>query len=321
MFSGRDVGARVSVRRTLPTGQRSDVIGELLSWDDGVLQLRSGDGEIVTVAESAVVAGRVVPPAPPRRPPGVPHVSVEDMQRIANAGWPAREVEEMGDWLLRAHGGITGRANSVMAIGDPGLPLDEALSRIKAWYAERALPPLVQLPEQSALNSELEDRGWHQLHVTIVQTASLAATLALLSERADQSRLHTAVATEPDVTWLSLMHDLDENDPEAHVEILSGPPLVGFATTFDGSRHQEAVGIGRVSIEGQWAGITSVDVAPERRRQGIGSIVMRALLEWAQDHGARAAYLQVRAKNEPALALYRQLGFVPHHPYCYRAPN
>ncbi len=315
MFSGRDIGTRVSVRRRLPTGQCSDVLGELVSWADGVIRVQRADGEIVNIDDHTVVAGRTVPPPPPPRPPGVPHVSADDMQRIANAGWPARETEPLGDWLLRAHGGITGRANSVMMVGEVHRPLDDALRGVEEWYAERGLPPLVQLPEQSRLNEKLEPLGWQRLHVTIVQTASVPAVLDRLPENA---HLHSSVTPRPDRDWLSLMHDLDADDPEAHIAILTGPAVVGFATLFD---DDEPVGIGRVSIEGAWAGVTSVDVAPDRRRQGIGSAVMRTVLEWAAQRQAKAAYLQVRAKNEPALALYRRLGFVTHHPYCYRGPQ
>lgn len=328
MLSPQDVGARVSVRRALSMGRQTDVIGQLESWERGLLHVRRSDGEIVEIEESTVVAGRTIPPAPPRRPPGVPHVTVEEMQRIANAGWPARDTEALGDWLLRAHGGITGRANSVMVVGDPGLPLDDALRRVDEWYAERGLPALLQVPHHSAVNAELEHRGWHaqlerrgwhEVHVTIVQTAAVAPTIEALRDRTESvgaRQLHSSVDARPNDRWLSLMHDLDRENPEDHIAILTAPEVVGFATVFDGD---EPVGIGRVSIEGAWAGVTSVDIAPERRRQGIGHVVMRTLLEWAAAHGARAAYLQVRAKNEPALELYRRLGFVSHHAYCYRA--
>jgi ribosomal protein S18 acetylase RimI-like enzyme len=149
----------------------------------------------------------------------------------------------------------------------------------------------------------------------LVQAAAVEATLAQLPERPD---LQALVQSRPNDTWLSLMHDLDRDDPESHVAILTGPQVVAFVTLLAG---EEPVGIGRVSIEGRWAGVTSVDVAPQRRREGIGSAVMRSLLEWAATQGARAAYLQVRALNEPAVALYQRLGFLTHHPYCYRAPD
>lgn len=313
MLSPRDAGSRVSVRRRLPDGRATDVLGELVSWDGGRLLIRRADGEQVVVEEGAVVAARTVPPAPPPRRPGVPPVSVEDLQCIASAGWPARETAPLGDWLLRAHGGISGRANSVLTVGDPGVSLDVALARVQEWYAERAQPPLLQLPADAPLNEQLEVRGWRQLHVTIVQTASVSGTLALLAPRPD---LTARVLARPDGEWRALMHDLDRDRLEEHLAILTGPPVVGFATVFDGP---VAVGIGRVSVEGVWAGVTSVDVAPDRRREGIGLAVMRALLAWAQDQGARAAYLQVRARNEPALALYDRLGFLTHHPYCYRS--
>jgi len=314
MLSPRDVGARVSVRHRRSDGQLTDVVGDLQSWSDGRLVVRRADGRTVAVAESAVAAGRIVPPAPPPRRPGVPHVSPADMQRMAGAGWPARESEAMGDWLLRAHGGITGRANSVMAVGDPGTDIRTALDRVQEWYDERGLPALVQVPEADPVDAAVASHGWSQLHVTIVQTAAIAPTLDLIAPQPD---LWIDITTTPSPEWLSLMHDLDTGDPASHVEILTGPERVCFATL---RRGREAVAIGRVSIEGRWAGITSVDVPESRRRQGLGAAVMRGLLEWAADQGARAAYLQVRALNEPALALYRRLGFLTHHPYCYRVP-
>jgi hypothetical protein len=65
-----DVGQRVSLRRRLPTGEYSDVVGVLESWSAGTLLVRRRDGELVEVPEEIVVAGKVVPTMPPpkRRP-------------------------------------------------------------------------------------------------------------------------------------------------------------------------------------------------------------------------------------------------------------
>jgi hypothetical protein len=58
-----DVGSRVTLRRALPDGV-GDVVGELLSWSAGELSVRRRDGSVVVVPESALLAARVVPPAP-----------------------------------------------------------------------------------------------------------------------------------------------------------------------------------------------------------------------------------------------------------------
>ncbi|HEY7487622.1 MAG TPA: hypothetical protein VH912_24420 [Streptosporangiaceae bacterium] len=62
-----DVGRRVSLRRRLPTGEYSDVVGVLESWSRGVLLVRRRNDELVEVPENVLVAGKVVPPAPPPR--------------------------------------------------------------------------------------------------------------------------------------------------------------------------------------------------------------------------------------------------------------
>ncbi|MEV3922982.1 putative acetyltransferase [Actinomadura coerulea] len=66
-ISGADVGQRISLRRRLPTGEYSDVVGVLESWSGGTLAVRHRTGELVEVPESAMVAAKVVPPQPPPR--------------------------------------------------------------------------------------------------------------------------------------------------------------------------------------------------------------------------------------------------------------
>jgi len=314
MVSASDVGRRVSVRRQVADGL-TDVVGHLLDLSDASWTVLRRSGEVVSLDPSTVTAAKVVPAAPVRAGWRVPVVSAAELQRICWAGWPAREVETLGDWALRAHGGITGRANSAMALGDPGRPLAAALDAVRAWYEQRGLPPLVQLPLADPADSEMAALGWERLHVTVVQVAPVEPLLDSLPVRDD---LRCAVEGRPSRDWTRLMHDLDAHDPAAHLEILTGPERVGFATVYRGD---EPVGIGRVSVEGEWAGVTSVDVPDRARRQGAGSAVMRALLEWAGRQGAVASYLQVRAGNAAALRLYAALGYVTHHPYGYRAPT
>jgi ribosomal protein S18 acetylase RimI-like enzyme len=314
VLGAADEGARVSVRRRVEGGL-TDVVGHLIDAGDRTLTVLRPSGEVVTFDSSAVTAAKLVPPAPVRRGWEVPPVSPDGMQRICWAGWPAKDVAMLGDWALRAHDGITGRANSAMAVGDPGRPLAGALTAVHEWYAGQDLPPLLQLPLADPANREMAALGWQRLHVTIVQVAPIGALLDRIGARDD---LRVVVEATPSADWRSLMHDLDEKDPESHVAILTGPPVVGFATLY---RDDAPVGIGRVSVEGEWAGVTSVDVAPDARRQGVGSTVMRELLIWARQRGAVATYLQVRAANDAALRLYAALGYVTHHPYSYRAPH
>ena len=42
--------------------------------------------------------------------------------------------------MLRASSGYTQRGNSVVPLGDPGMPLADAVSEVERWYAARSLP-------------------------------------------------------------------------------------------------------------------------------------------------------------------------------------
>ena len=50
----------------------------------------------------------------------MPEPRIEDLEGAAALHWQAPETERLGDWLLRAAEGFTGRANSALPVGDPG---------------------------------------------------------------------------------------------------------------------------------------------------------------------------------------------------------
>jgi [ribosomal protein S18]-alanine N-acetyltransferase len=52
-----------------------------------------------------------------------------------------------------------------------------------------------------------------------------------------------------------------------------------------------------------------VIVPPEARRQGTGSALVRTVLAWARDLGAKEIWLEVRASNARAIGLYQRSGF------------
>ncbi|CAM5524498.1 hypothetical protein STENM223S_07551 [Streptomyces tendae] len=161
-----------------PSGEKfTDTVGVLTSWDNGVLRITRKSGERVRVAESALVAGKVVPGAPARR--RGPAASYEELARVAARGWRPVESERLGGWELRAAAGFTRRANSVLPLGDPGLPLDDALTAVRRWYAARGLPAYVQTATgaegtQELLCAELEQRGWVREVTAELWTGGLA---------------------------------------------------------------------------------------------------------------------------------------------------
>ncbi|MEV5454413.1 GNAT family N-acetyltransferase [Streptomyces sp. NPDC052535] len=326
-ITASDVGKRVSVRRLSDTGvageRFTDTVGVLTSWTDGVLLITRKSGESVRVAESDLVAGKVVPAAPARR--RGPAASYEELARVAARAWPPVESERLGAWELRAAGGFTRRANSVLPLGDPGLPLDEALTAVRRWYGERGLPAYVQTATgaagtQEQLCAELERRGWVREVTAEVWTGGLAP-VADLSEGAG-----VVLSRQADETWLARYRRRGVS--EVALRVLGGGPSVWFATVPGADADADADGqgvpaaIGRCVVDGRWASFAAVEVDPARRRRGLATAVMAALARRALGEGASAAWLQVETDNAGARALYAGMGFAAHHAYHhYREPG
>lgn len=69
--------------------------------------------------------------------------------------------------------------------------------------------------------------------------------------------------------------------------------------------------------------ITNVAVSPDFRRQGIGRLLIQTLTERAQQAQLAFVTLEVRASNDPAIALYTAAGYEPvgRRKNFYRSPT
>ncbi|GGY63985.1 GNAT family N-acetyltransferase [Streptomyces omiyaensis] len=313
-LTSADVGKRVSVRYVTDSpgagGRFTDAVGVLTSWDEGVLTITRKSGETVRIAELRLVAGKIVPAAPARR--RGPAATFPELSRACARGWQPVESEALGDWTLRAADGFTRRANSVLPAGDPGMPVAEALEAVREWYADRKLPAYVQTATgaegtQELLAAELERLGWSREVTAELRIAALAP----LGDR-EPGPAEVRLSRTLDEPWLRRARPSVVTTPAVRHVLASGPS-VWFASV-PGTGGVPAA-VGRLVVDGRWAGFTAVEVDPGQRRRGLATAVMAALARQALDEGASAAWLQVETDNDGARALYEGMGFAVHHHY------
>lgn len=310
-----DIGRRVVVRHLLPDGSATDVVGELVQLGEEEVAVQPDDGPQVLVARAGVVAAKPVPPRQVR-----PTSSADAVQRVADLGWPGVERARLGGWVLRAGNGFTGRANSALALGDPGLPLPAAVDAVEAFFTGRGLPPKLQVPfglhelpdPTTGPDAEVARRGWSHDEPTLVMTADLRR---LGPGAAPGSGASVPVSLEPDEEWLAAYRYRGGSLPPGAREVLLAASWQRFVSVRLGGT---TVAVGRVAVADAWAGVTAMTVDEGHRGRGLGTLVLDELLRAGAAEGARFGYLQVVETNLAPIALYRRRGFTPHHRYHYR---
>ncbi|SDF98015.1 GNAT family N-acetyltransferase [Pseudonocardia oroxyli] len=299
------LGERVSLRFRI--GERegrplfSDAVGVLSDDGPGTVVVATRRGP-VRVDREAVVALRVVPPAPPRR---ASWSAVARLENLCADAWPALVDEPLGAWRLRAAGGYTNRANSALAVGDPGLPPDVALDRVRAFAAAHGVTPRLQTPIGSPWSKAAQHGGW----VLEAGHAAGAEVAVLVTDLTAGEAV--GLPAEPDADWWSVgggpAHETERR-------ILTGGRTLGFGVE---RRAGRVVGAIRAAVVEDHLYLSRLETVPAARRTGVATRLTAAACAWGHAHGARWGVLQVALDNAPALAFYAREGWREHHRYHY----
>jgi N-acetylglutamate synthase len=285
------IGSRVSIRYRLPSGSvkpLTDVIGHVEQVVPQVV-VRTKTGELVGIAPWDIVSVRELSHSPVRTS------EIRTLEHAAALAWPGLEQHWLDGWFLRAGLGATSRANSAVPLEGSARIAD--LPAIVEWYRLRSLPAWLALPER----------------LLPVRAAGTKPSRLMVRDIPPGGHDDGAVTLldRPDTRWLT------GYQRDVPVEVLTA--VVAGEVTF-ALLDDTAVGRGAVTPapDGtRWLGISSVRVAPERRRQGHARTVCAALLSWGAAHGAQRAYIQVLDDNGPAVELYASMGFRLHHTHRY----
>ena len=213
-------------------------------------------------------------------------------------------------WLLRLATGKAKRARSVNAVYASQRPLAEKIAYCERLYGHARLPALFRMTpfsEPQGLDAALAERGYGRFDTTAVECAAIAA------DAGGSAHVMNLGA------WIDAVGELRGSPPEhraGHRARLEGMPLTLRAVAVH--EGDGVVATGLAIVEDDCAGLFDIVTRATDRRRGHARNVVASLLGVARELGARHAYLQVQAANEPARRLYRQFGFEERYVYWYR---
>lgn len=231
--------------------------------------------------------------------------------------WPAAAVHYDGTWVIRLTADHPAkRLNSVNPL-DPNdvVDLDARVAKAERRFEAYGQRLTFRLSPLSGpiLAGYFDSRGWSTFSESIVMRLPLAE--APVKTAVDQVPIRdisrfTAAAAQA--------HGLDEPQRSGLSELLGRiQPEIGLFVLESGGR---PVASAICVHENDLAGFFEIATNVAQRGKGYARHLVLSALKWAGSSGAREAWLQVEADNEPAYRLYASLGFSEVYRYHYRQP-
>jgi N-acetylglutamate synthase len=192
----------------------------------------------------------------------------------------------------------------------------ERIASARRWYEARGLPAIFRVNPLTgpALAAELDRQGWSEVDHSLLMAMELGDV---------QPDPRGAALPVDDPVFLDAQRRLKGYDDDtlgrfrAILAVLEVPARGIIMNAPDG----RVVATALMAVADAIVVTGNVVTDPGERRKGYGASMMTTGLAWAREAGATHAALNVEAKNEPALALYRGLGYSPQYGYVYRYPG
>jgi N-acetylglutamate synthase len=234
---------------------------------------------------------------------------VDHLEHLCARAWPVLAEQRLGDWSMRAAAGFTGRANSTLTTGDPGIPVAEALRETEIFAARHDIQPTAHVVIGSRHERAIEAAGW-----TVNLDHPGGAESQVLTGRLETFAGIPAVGL-PTPGWWELTASQNPTEAQRHV---LGTGDVCFASIEEDGVTVAAV---RGAVVEDLLHVARLATRPEHRRRGLAERLMGELAGWGLERGATTCALQVAEHNKTAIRLYERLGCTEHHRYRYWIPE
>jgi ribosomal protein S18 acetylase RimI-like enzyme len=247
------------------------------------------------------------------------------LSRVEDAGLNASAPPQqrwIDGWMLRFSPGKAKRARCVNALARGHLGLDQKLALCRAVFDEAKLPLVVRITpfsEPPDLDRRLAAHGMHAIDDTRVM---VCPTLQAVEpepwpDGVSLQRLSNAAFAQT----VGQLRGSPIAQQQAHAQRLDLSPVPFEGWLLKRVDDGAVLACGQIAVEADMVGIYDVFTSVPERGRGLSRRLCAHLLARSREHGARIAYLQVDAANDPARAVYRRLGFADGYAYHYRTPT
>ena len=238
-----------------------------------------------------------------------------NIEELSLNAWASLQTVLYDGWIIRFANGYTKRANSVNPLYPSTMNVADKLQFCENLYRERNLPVVFKITPSiypSNLDNLLKETGYQKDSPTSVQTVDLETIDLQLSSEVD---VQENLSNE----WLESfckMSSISEIQKEILWKILLNIVPSHCFVSIKSSDKIIACGLG--VLQSGHVGLFDIVTDKNFRNHGYGNKIVKSILTWGKDMGAKNAYLQVMLDNPPALYLYSKIGFTERYQYWYR---
>ena len=237
------------------------------------------------------------------------------IEELSFNAWPSLETLFYDGWVIRLSKGYTKRANSVNPLYPSTLETQQKIDKCEKLFYSKKLPVIFKVTSGSFhqdLDSLLKEKGYVSIEPTSVRILDIRNTPT-------PSMKDIRVYSSPQGPWLESYCKFNDINSE-HMKLLETMlnliiPEKYFVTLII---NNNIVACGLGVVENGYMGLFDIVVDKTFREKGYGQQLILNLLDIGKSKGAIYSYLQVMARNIPAVHLYNKLGYKEKYKYWYR---
>jgi ribosomal-protein-alanine N-acetyltransferase len=229
---------------------------------------------------------------------------------------------DIHDWL----GELKAKNRAVYFVGDGAQKYHDLIVEQLGDLATFALPALNRARARSIAKIALDKLIAGETH-SYKETIPLYIRRSDAEEKREQAEQATSISSSE---GLVLRKMTSEDLPQVkniekqifstpwELQLFMGELKLPFAHFYVLEEHKKIIGYCGFWLGEQEAHIVTLAICQEKRRNGLGTMLVTRMLEQAKPLGATRVVLEVRVSNDPAIRLYEKCGFsrgTIHHKY------
>lgn len=242
---------------------------------------------------------------------------IQKIEELSMNALPALSTVLLNGWILRFSNGYSKRANSVNPIYECSIDIERNVNLCEAAYTSKGLDTVFKLTENIhsfKIDNLLVKRGYGYEAKTNIMLKEIHE-FDMENEEKYDSVIYEDLRDDWFEAFIRLNKVNEKNSRTLKMMLQRMIPEACYACIKEDGVI-EAVGLG--VMEDGYVGMYDICVNESKRRRGLGTKVMKSLINEASKRGYQYSYLQVVDENEGAKFLYDMLGYKKQYSYWYR---